>query len=84
MQRVDGFASGENTDEGWVVVKVKLRPSWVAALKREATRESEVLHRKVFVSDLIRDALRLLMIARRIFPQKRSRFLPSDQSEKSQ
>jgi hypothetical protein len=84
MQRIDGFASGENPDEGWIVVKVKLRPSWLEALKTEATRESETLHRKVYVSDLIRDALRLLMVARRIFPQKRSRFLPSDQSEHSQ
>jgi hypothetical protein len=84
MQRVDGFAAGEKAEEGWVVVKVKLRPSWVAALKKEATRESEVLHRKVYVSDLLRDSLRLLMIARRIFPHRKTRFQPSDQSEKTQ
>jgi len=84
MKRVDGFADGQKADEGWVVVKVKLRPSWLAALKKEATRESEALHRKVYVSDLIRDALRLLMIARRIFPHRKARFQPSDQSEKNQ
>ena len=81
MQRVDGFADGEKPDEGWVVLKVKVRPSWAEALRSEATRESTALHRKVFVSDLIRDALRAFMLIRRIFPRKRARFQPSDQSE---
>ena len=80
MKRIDGFADGKRADEGWVVVRVKLRPSWAAALKKEATRETEVLHRKVFVSDLVRDAIRAFMIIRRIFPIKRNRFIPSDQS----
>jgi hypothetical protein len=82
MKRVEGFAAGEKVDEGWIVVKVKLRPSWVAALKTEATREGETLHRKVFLSDLIRDAIRAFMLIRRISPAKRARFVPSDQSEK--
>jgi len=83
MKRVDGFAAGENPDEGWVVVKVKLRPAIADALKTEATRESETLHRQVYVSDLIRDAIRAFMVARRIEPpgKGRKRFIPSDQSE---
>jgi len=84
MKRVDGFASGKNPDEGWVLVRVKLRPSVAAALKKEAMRESKELHRKVYVSDLIRDGIRLLLQARRINPYKGSkrqgRFLPSDHS----
>ena len=81
MKRVDGFANGEKADEGWVVVKVKLRPSWLKALKTEAARECETLHRRVYVSDLIRDAIRAFMIIRRIFPTRRSRFVPSEKSE---
>jgi len=83
MKRIDGFAAGENADEGWVVVKVKLRPAVADALKTEATRESETLHRQVYVSDLIRDAIRAFMVARRIEPpgKSRKRFIPSDQSE---
>ena len=84
MKRVDGFASGEKSDEGWVLVRVKLRPSVAASLKKEAMRESKELHRKVYVSDLIRDGIRLLLQARRINPyegvKKRGRFLPSDHS----
>lgn len=83
MQRVDGFASGEKEDEGWVVVKVKLRPSWLKALKTEAVRETGILHRRVFVSDLIRDGIRAFMIIRRIFPVKKARFVPSDESGKA-
>ena len=71
----------ENPDEGWVTVKVKLRPSWLAALKKEATRESENLHRHVYVSDLLRDSIRLLFVARRIDPHAAQRFVPSDKSE---
>ncbi len=85
MERVAGFASGKNKDEGWVVIRVKVRPSWAEALKKEATRESGQLHRRVFVSDLIRDAIRAFMIIRRIFPAPRkARFQPSDQSQKDQ
>ena len=87
MKRVDGFASGVNADEGWVLVRVKLRPAVAQALKKEATRESRELHRKVYVSDLIRDGIRLLLQARRIDPYKGKRgsqadgrFLPSDAS----
>jgi len=83
MQRVDGFAGGKEPDEGWVVVKVKLRPSWAAALRAEATRESKTLHRKVYVSDLVRDALRAFMIIRRVFPARRPRFRPSPDSEQT-
>ena len=82
-KRVPGFKSG-NPDEGWIVVKVKLRPAWVEALKNEATRESEKLHRQVYVSDPLRDAIRLLLLARRIDPYAvAQRFVPSDQSEGS-
>jgi len=88
MKRVDGFASGVNADEGWVLVRVKLRPAVADALKKEATRESRDLHRKVYVSDLIRDGIRLLLQARRIDPYEgkrtsassNGRFLPSDAS----
>lgn len=82
-KRVPGFKRG-NPDEGWIVVKVKLRPAVVEALKNEATRESEKLHRQVYVSDLLRDAIRLLLLARRIDPYAVvQRFVPSDQSEGS-
>jgi hypothetical protein len=88
MKRVDGFASGVNADEGWVLVRVKLRPAVAEALKKEATRESRELHRKVYVSDLIRDGIRILLQARRIDPYEGKRgshaadgrFLPSDAS----
>ena len=82
-KRLPGFKRGK-PDEGWIVVKVKLRPAVVAALKSEATRESETLHRQVYVSDLLRDAIRLLLVARRIDPYATAqRFMPSDHSEGS-
>ena len=82
-KRIPKFKPG-NADEGWVVVKVKLRPAVAEALKNEATRESEKLHRQVYVSDLLRDAIRLLLLARRIDPYAPpQRFVPSDQSEGS-
>jgi hypothetical protein len=84
MKRVDGYDQDKNADDRWVVVKVKLRPEVADALKSEATRESRALHRKVYVSDLLRDGIRLLFLARRIDPfagGSRRRFLPSDQSE---
>lgn len=80
MQRVNGFAGAENADEGWVIIKVKIRPSWAEALKSEALRESEQLQRRVFVADLIRDAVRAFMLIRRILPITKKRFQPSDQS----
>ena len=86
MKRIDGFKRAESDDDTWVVVKVKLRPAIVDALKSEATRESETLHRQVFVSDLLRDAIRLFLQARRIDPyadmRPKGRFIPSPQSEK--
>jgi len=85
MKRLDGHKRTKNPDEGWVVVKVKLRPAIVQALQKEATRESQALHRRVYVSDLLRDAIRLLLQARRIDPYADERgvrrFIPSDRSE---
>jgi hypothetical protein len=81
MKRVDGFRNDEKTEDGWVVVKVKLRPEWVEALRTEALRESEQLSRKVFVSDLIRDAIKAFMLIRRILPTAKARFQPSSKSE---
>jgi hypothetical protein len=85
MKRIDGFASGEKPDEGWVIIRVKVRPAIAAALKNEALRESQALHRSVYVSDLVRDALRLLLEARRVHPSqtqyRRRRFIPSPDSQ---
>jgi len=85
MKRLDGHKRARNPDEGWVVVKVKLRPAIVKALQNEATRESDAQHRRVYVSDLLRDAIRLLLQARRIDPYADERggrrFIPSDRSE---
>ncbi len=83
MQRIEGFAGGQSPDQGWVTLKVKVRPDVAAALENEAQRESETLHRRVYVADLIRDGIRLLLLARRIDPAApRARFIPSDRSEK--
>ena len=85
MKRIDGHKRDRKPDEGWVVVKVKLRPAIAAALRNEATRESDALHRRVYVADLLRDAVRLLLQARRIDPyaagREGRRFIPSDRSE---
>lgn len=83
MKRVDGFASGQNAEEGWVLVRVKVRPAVAEALKKEALRESQQLHRSVYVSDLVRDGIRLLLQARRVDPYgaRRARFIPSAASE---
>ena len=83
MKRVDGFAAGKSPDEGWVMLRVKVRPALAEALKAEALRESQELHRSVYVSDLVRDGIRLLLQARRINPygKKRVRFMPSAASE---
>jgi hypothetical protein len=85
MKRIDGHKRARKPDEGWVVVKVKLRPAIVDALQSEATRESDALHRRVYVSDLLRDAIRLLLQARRIDPYAEQRggrrFIPSEQSD---
>jgi len=85
MKRIDGHKRVKKADEGWVVVKVKLRPAVVQALQNEATRESQALHRRVYVSDLLRDSIRLLLQARRIDPYADERgvrrFIPSEKSE---
>tara|TARA_B100000902_G_C26611163_1_gene575185 strand:+ start:127 stop:387 length:261 start_codon:yes stop_codon:yes gene_type:complete len=83
MKRVDGFAAGESPDEGWVMLRVKVRPALAEALKAEAQRESQELHRSVYVSDLVRDGIRLLLQARRINPygKTKTRFVPSSVSE---
>jgi hypothetical protein len=83
MKRIDGFAEGQKPDEGWVVLKVKVRPEVAEALNLEAQRESDALNRRVFVSDLLRDSIRVFMVARRIEPasKRRNRFIPSTQSE---
>ena len=82
MKRVDGFGAGQSSDEGWVVVRVKLRPAVANALKNEAIRESAELHRRVHVSDLMRDAIRIFLAARRIDPygKIKRRFMPSEKS----
>lgn len=81
MQRIDGFAGGQSPDQGWVTLKVKVRPEVAAALENEALRESETLHRRVYVADLIRDGIRLLLIARRADPAApKTRFVPSERS----
>ena len=83
MKRIDEFKETKKPDEGWVVIKVKVRPEVAEALNSEAQRETETLQRKVYVSDLVRDGIRLIMVARRIEPagKRRGRFIPSDQSE---
>jgi hypothetical protein len=83
MKRIDGFAEGQKPDEGWVVLKVKVRPEVAEALNLEAQRESDALNRRVFVSDLLRDSIRVFMVARRIEPanKRKGRFIPSNQSE---
>jgi hypothetical protein len=81
MKRVDGFGNGEKSDDGWVVVKVRVRPEWVEALQAEAQRESQQLNRRVYLTDLLRDALRGFMVIRRILPATKPKFRPSDKSE---
>jgi hypothetical protein len=82
MKRIEGFKKAKTPDEGWVSVKVKLRPAVLQALKREALRETAQTHRHVYVSDLLSDSIRLLLQARRIDPYAEAprRFVPSDKS----
>mgnify|MGYP006194817573 CR=1 FL=1 len=83
MKRTEDFKKNKNPDEGWVSVKVKLRPAVLKDLKREALRETTQTNRHVYVSDLLRDSIRLLLQARRIDPYADTprRFVPSPKSE---
>jgi hypothetical protein len=76
-QRVPGFAPGKRPDEGWITVKVQLRPSVHDALKNEAQAESDRTGRQVYVSDLLRDGVLLLLTARRALPGQEQRFTPA-------
>jgi len=73
-QRVPGFAAGTSKDEGWVTVKVQLRPQVRAALQEEAQEESARTGRQVYVSDLIRDGVTMLLLGRRRLPGQDRRF----------
>lgn len=80
-QRLNGFAAGKTPDEGWVTVKVKLRPDEYAALQKEAEREGTARNRRVYPVDLIRDGVKLVLIARHAHPTQERRFVPSAASE---
>ena len=80
-QRLEGFAAGKSAEDGWVTVKVKLRPDEYAALQKEAEREGTTRNRRVYPVDLIRDGVKLVLIARHAHPTQERRFVPSPASE---
>ncbi len=80
-QRLEGFAAGKTPDEGWITVKVKIRPDDYAALQKEAEREGTARNRRVYPVDLIRDGIKLVLIARHAHPTQERRFVPSAASE---
>lgn len=79
--RLPGFASGSSKDEGWITLKVQVRPAEAEALKTLADEEAERTGRKVYVSDLLRDGVKLVLIARHAHPTQRTRFQPGPASE---
>ncbi len=80
-QRLEGFAAGKTPDQGWITVKVKLRPDEYAALQKEAEREGTARNRRVYPVDLIRDGVKLVLIARHAHPTQERRFVPGPASE---
>lgn len=82
MERVPQFKNPQDRDEGWISVKVKVRPGVLAALKKEAHRETQELRRRVYVSDLVRDGIRLLCIARRLDTRPRAKSAPAVTKQK--
>ena len=67
--------------DAWVVVKLRLRPHVVAALHQAAEQESQNTGRRVYVPDLLRDALKAYCTANNIDTKKKE-FLPSPLSER--
>ena len=63
LRRIDEVAMGGPTDS-YVLIRVKLRGSVVEALKDAAEDETERSGRFVYVSNLIREALREWLRAR--------------------
>jgi hypothetical protein len=79
--RLPGFAAGSSKDEGWVTLKVQVRPAEAEALKTLADEEAERTDRKVYVSDMLRDGVKLVLTAHRRLPGQQRRFQPSPASE---
>jgi hypothetical protein len=67
--------------DDWVTVKLRLRPHVVAALHQAAEHESQATGRRVYATDLLRDALKAYCATHNIDIKKKE-FLPSTLSER--
>jgi len=65
----------------WITVKLRLRPHVVAALHLAAEQESQNTGRRVYATDLLRDALKAYCTTHNIDIKKKE-FLPSTLSER--
>lgn len=68
--------------DDWVTVKLRLRPHVVDAIQQAAEKESQNTGRRVYATDLLRDALKAYCTAHNIDISRKKEFLPSPLSER--